>query len=174
MNHLSMSEYIKFPSRVYCNMRVFFDEPGMPHNQRVGLLTEIKYGPNDDMLYVRGGISDDGLHNDLASRLDSGKLIALPSAMASSEGTVRAWRDAGDDGRIGIFASRNDKLINPDALFSPEDTDRQLRMAGLALGILLQSPQDDLVKFTGKNWQSIIDQSVLASAERHLRYDIYS
>lgn len=123
-----------------------------------------------------GGIGDTGLHEELASRLGSetGKFMRLPSEMASSEGTVRAWREAGCDGRIGIFVAQNDTLANPDALFSYRSTDRQLRMAGVALGILLRYPQKDLVKLIGAGQELVIGQPQLNRAMRQLRHDIYS
>lgn len=165
-----MSE-LCFPQYVRLNVQTFFDpldDPRQTQPTYVGLASSLSYHPYDGSLCVKGGLSDVGMHDLLARELGCDKEIALPNEMHSCQGAVRVWLDpsARSDQPLGmgmgIIAGQDDRTIKPESNFSCEETNRQLRMAGAVLLLMLEQPLDKLRLLDGR--EMIISRPVLARA----------
>lgn len=162
-----------FPGYVRLNVQTFFDpldDPRQTQPTYVGLASSLSYRPYDGSLCVKGGLSDVGMHDILTGWLGCKKGTALPDEMRSRWGMVRVWLDpsARSDQplgmRMGIIAGQDDRTIRPESNFSYGETDRQLRMAGAALLLMLEQPLDKLRLLDGR--EMIISRPVLACAMR--------
>lgn len=170
-----MSE-LRDPGYVRFDLRVFFDKPHQPDTPRIGIVTNIAYDNYDGgVLLVRGGVADSGIHSDLAEKAEpgSGKIIQLPPEMYSRHGVVTSWFYPEIEDQPLVIAGQVDGERNPDASLTYEQTDRHLRLAGLALGTILSYPPSQVASFRDPNG-IIISKPVLRKAERRFRRYIYS
>lgn len=148
-----MNEALR-PTYVMFDAHSFFDHPDDPRRQRIGVVTQIGYAADGDALHVQVGLGDSGTHDALAERMGpiKNKRLPLPPDMYTCEGIVTGWYYPDLGGSIGIIAGQNERRINPEATCSYDETNRRLRMAGLALGyVLLQDPRKITISYHGKS-----------------------
>lgn len=168
-----MAEF-QMPKHVSFDLETFFENsdtgkslPELP-NTRIGVLTD--FALDDDFLGVRGGISDNGLHDSLARRTGpaDSKLVRLPKDMYSRVGTVSGWFDPllPIDSGLGIISGQIYKYgVNPDAKMDYQQTARCLEMASLALGMLLLRSPAELEKIRDPG-NLVFGSAILKRAKR--------
>ena len=134
----------KMPQHVQFDLTTFFEFPELPSMARIGVITAMKC--EDDILRVRGGVSDGGLHDTLAAKVGptKSKFMQLPSEMYSEKGTVSGWNTpTAKNDKLGLIVGQVDGTERSESIFGRQETDRCLEIAALALGYLLErSPEE--------------------------------
>ena len=140
---------------------------------RIGVITAMKC--EDDILCVRGGVSDGGLHDTLAAKVGptKSKFMQLPSEMYSEKGTVSGWNTpTAKNDKLGLIVGQVDGTERLESTFGRQETDRCLEMAALALGILLTESPERLERFNNPH-ELVFGSKLLAQARRKIGNRIF-
>ena len=162
----------KMPQHVQFDLTTFFEFPELPSMARIGVITAMKC--EDDILCVRGGVSDGGLHDTLAAKVGptKSKFMQLPSEMYSETGTVSGWNAPEVRDGFGLVIGQIDGTERLESTFGRQETDRCLEMAALALGILLTESPEKLERFNNPH-ELVVGSKLLAQARRKIGNRIF-
>lgn len=164
------------PEHVRLDLTTVFDNPEFATLPRIGVVTRIRL--EGDSLRARVGISDSGLHDDLAKRVGpaSSKVIPLPQEMCSINGTVLGSYDPSgkQQNSLYLIAGQIDSRGHrPDAVMDYEQTDRCLAKASLAIGWLLRETPESLERIENPH-DLFFGSKLLERAERSFGNRIFS
>lgn len=139
---------------------------------RIGVVTQISYAADGDALCIRAGFGDDGLHDVLAEKTGptKDKWLPLPPGMYTRRGTVTGWRYP-DFYPVGVVAGQDQGQLNPEAVHSYDETGRCLRMAGLALGYILDQEPAKIVSH--HETSLVFGEALLDQIEKKIGKRIY-
>lgn len=164
------------PKYVRFDVQPLFISPERSDVARIGVVTALAHDSEDGSLRVRGGVGDGGLHDELAAQVGpvTDKTVPLPPEMYSRLGTIRAWYTPQAADQAGLIAGQIEDAYSPEARLTRQETDLRLRLAGLALFVLLQrAPLDLLCLRAERPGGIILHRTVLERAGRRLGRAIY-
>lgn len=129
---------------------------------RLGVLTAVAI--EDDTLRIRGGIGQGGDHDTLASTVAPGsdRFMELPPYMASQYGAVVGWREPKRAGDFGVVFGQKPRETREGTELDYDQTNECLRLAALALGIVLKKPWWQMYRLPGAK-PLVLPTSVLNS-----------
>lgn len=167
---------VRVPRHVEFDLTTFFELPDLPSRARIGVVTDMKLKCDDDFLYVKGGVSDGGLHDTLAAKVGpaKNKFMRLPPEMYSEKGMVSGWNmpTAEKEDKLILTAGQVDGTERLESTFERRETDRCLGMAALALGWLLEKTPEEIGKMKDPH-KLIFGSPLLAKLRRKIGNRIF-